>query len=100
MSRDTDWDVKAAVTGGVVTVRELTHHTSQILDELTAQNQPVAVTRRGRVVATVEPTTMRRMFENTFDKSARMALIEKAEQQFKDGSFRTADDVFAVDDPA
>lgn len=53
------WDATRAVHEGLVTVRELSQHTTQILRAVDEARRPVLVSRHGRIVAKITPTTLR-----------------------------------------
>jgi prevent-host-death family protein len=72
----TAWSARAAVKSGAVTVRELTHHTSEILGELAETGETVIITRHGRVVAKLVPTTLKQLVQAQ-DPDRDLAKVEK-----------------------
>lgn len=88
------WQAKTAVASGVVTVRELTHATSAILDELERQHDPVVVTRHGKIIALLAPTTARDVFGGSQNGDGELdRRKEQAERLLKLGKFMTAGSV-------
>lgn len=87
------WDPAAAVAEGVVTVRELTHATSAILDAVAARQESVVITRHGKVIALLAPATAREIFEGLVPRDDGLRRRkEEAKQALKDGSYSTAAD--------
>lgn len=58
-----DAGIEAAVAEGVVTIRELSRFTTQVFKALERRGRPILVTRRGKVVASIAPTTMREVVD-------------------------------------
>ena len=58
-----DWDVEAKVREGVVTVRELSQHTPEVLRCVEDLNRTVVVTRYGKIIAAIAPVTMRKVVD-------------------------------------
>ena len=93
MSFKNGWDPKAAVEGGVVTVRELTHATSAVLDELERQQEPVLITRHGKVIAVVVPATARDVFGGIMPTDNELQRRkDNAERALKEGLFSSSSD--------
>lgn len=97
MAEKNGWDAKAAVAGGVVTVRELTHSTSAILDELQRQKEPVVITRHGKIIALLAPATGRELFSGLAPRDDELERRkEGVEQSLKSGNFATASKLLGV----
>jgi prevent-host-death family protein len=58
-----EWDVDTIINDGVVAVRDLSQHTTQVIKAVEARGRPVLVTRNGRVVASIAPITMREVVD-------------------------------------
>jgi prevent-host-death family protein len=58
-----NWDLETAIRDGVITVRDLSHHTSEVLRHVVERAQPLAITKSGRIVAALTPMTMRHVVD-------------------------------------
>lgn len=68
--------VVAAVANGVVGVRELSMYTTQVLRAVEVYGSGVLVTRHGKVVAELTPTTMHAVLDRARGSTARSSGIK------------------------
>ncbi len=76
------WDSATLSSDGVVSVRDLSQHTTQVLKAVEELGHPILVTRNGRVVASISPITTRELVDKlvSFDSDVRygMSSAQKA----------------------
>jgi len=76
------WDARRVTEDGIVSVRDLSHHTTQVLKAVEASGCPVLVSRHGTIVASLAPTTFRhaidQMIGSRGDVRDSMTMAEKA----------------------
>lgn len=63
MSDGTPFDEDEVIRDGIITVRQLSHHTSRVLDAATKRNMPLAVTKHGKIVAAISSANMREFID-------------------------------------
>lgn len=91
-----EWSVERVRREGVVSVRELSQHTTQVLKCLEERGRPVFVTRYGKIVATMTPTSMRVVVDSIIANDAgHRDSMTSAEQALAEGKTRSARDVIA-----
>ena len=89
------WNEERLVREGIVSVRELSQHTTQVLRAIERRGRPILVTRHSKIVATMAPITMRtivdRIVANDADLRNSMTLAEQALEDDKVRSLREID---------
>jgi prevent-host-death family protein len=70
MARGAAWDERKVTEDGIVSVRDLSHHTTQVLKAVEESGRPVLVSRHGRVVASLAPTTFRHVVDQMLGSQA------------------------------
>ncbi len=77
-----EWDEEGVLEEGIVSVRDLSHHTTQVLKAVEARGRSVFVTRHGKIVAALTPVEMRNVVDqlvaNRSDIRDSMSLAEQA----------------------
>jgi len=82
-----EWDVDKIIHDGVVAVRDLSQHTTQVLKAVEARGRPILVTRNGRVVASIAPITMREVVDQIVANHADVRdSLTAAEQALREGN--------------
>jgi prevent-host-death family protein len=90
----TDETLRAAVHDGVVTIRQLSHNTSLVVDLVSREGLPVVITRRGRIVASLTPVVMRTVVDQLIAQNGDLrARLNEGERALESGELRRADDV-------
>ncbi len=57
------WDAQRVAEDGIVSVRDLSHHTTQVLKAVEDSGRPLLVSRHGKIVAQIAPTTFRHVMD-------------------------------------
>lgn len=84
------------VQEGVVSVRDLSQHTTQVLKAVEKRGRPVLVSRHSKIVATIAPITMREIVDTVIanDRDLRNSM-SLAEEALSEGKTRSAAEVLS-----
>ncbi len=91
---DDDRTIETAVNEGIVTVRELSRSTTQVFKALENRGRPILVTRHGRIIATIAPTTVRQVVEDLIANQPSISETTAADDALETGRTSSASEVF------
>ena len=68
------WDEQRVIEDGVVSVRDLSHHTTQVLKAVEKSGRPLLVSRQNKIVAFLAPTNLRQVLNQGTDPDLRETM--------------------------
>lgn len=68
------WDEQKVIEDGIVSVRDLSHHTTQVLKAVEKSGRPLLVSRQNKIVAFIAPTNLRQVLNQGIDPDLQEAM--------------------------
>jgi antitoxin (DNA-binding transcriptional repressor) of toxin-antitoxin stability system len=85
-----EWSPDQLIREGIVSVRQLSQHTTQVLKAMEERGRPVFVTRHSKIIATMTPLSMREVVDTIIANDSELRnRMSSAEQAFDNGKTRS-----------